>query len=372
MASIDTPGQRARRWRNAVRAGAHFCRVGIRGEVAVVGVDLDVGGVDARFRELLHHGGGDRGREEDVRAGDDVEHARADLREMRLGVEAHHRAAQRHEGVRVELGGPAAGHLAHAGLAGGGIGESRGQDLVAAVAAERVHPDGGHRLRDAAAVVVPAAVPVGIGAELGEEGRHRLLVAQAARGGHRRDDAVHEIGIVDAPLKALEAAVGLAGHRHQMAHAQAVEHEALRPHDVAERDVREVRAIRLARRRVDAARARRSIRRAEHVGRDGEVALGVDGLAGADEVVPPPAGRIVRRGRTRRALAAREAVGDEDRIGAVGREAPVRLEGERHLGQRAAALEREVARGEPAIGDGVERGCRGHGRISLVGSEQSV
>ena len=40
---------------------------------------------------------------------------------------------------------------------------------------------------------------------------------------------------------------------------------------------------------------------------------------------------------------------------------------ERHLRQRAAALQREVARGEPAIGDGVERGCRGHGRSPWSG-----
>ena len=94
--------------------------------------------------------------------------------------------------------------------------------------------------------------------------------------------------------------------------------------------------------------------------RHDEEPVGVDRLAGADQPVPRAVGAV---GRARPAMCwlRGEAVGQQHGVAAVRREAAVGLVGERELGQHGAALEPEVARGEPAIGDRVER-RRGVGR----------
>ena len=73
-----------------------------------------------------------------------------------------------------------------------------------------------------------------------------------------------------------------------------------RAHHVGDGDHREVDAVRPAGRRVDRRRSGGAAAPAEQVGRDHEVAIGVERLAGADHAVPPAEALAARCRRDRR------------------------------------------------------------------------
>src|ERR1700678_2508020 len=69
--------------------------VGSAGEMALVAVDLEVGGIDARRLQLRHHRGSDARRKQLVGARQDVEQLGPNLREVLLGVVMRARLRQR-------------------------------------------------------------------------------------------------------------------------------------------------------------------------------------------------------------------------------------------------------------------------------------
>ena len=85
--------------------------------------------------------------------------------------------------------------------------------------------------------------------------------------------------------------------------------------EVADREQREVQAVRRAGRRVDRGRPGGAAAAAEQVGADHEEPVGVDRPAGADQVVPPAR---AASGAARGVGVPGQGVADEDRVGRVG------------------------------------------------------
>ena len=215
-----------------------------------------------------------------------------------------------------------------------------------------------------------AAVPFGIGGEPRFELRQAPLGVLRAGCGHHRHDRVHHLRVGDGPLERLIAAIGRPGDRDQVAHAQAVEQRLLRGHDVAHRDRRKIRAVRLAGARVGAGAIGRAVGRAQHVRGDDKELVGVDRLARPDQPVPPP--RLIAVGRVTAGgvMAAGVAMGDQHRVAAVGREPAIGLVGDRGLGQDRAALQAKIADQELLVLDRAEIAgacgkCDGHGPCPL-------
>ena len=172
----------------------------------------------------------------------------------------------------------------------------------------------------------------------------RLLAAAAAGRGDHGDHPVHRVGVRDRPLEGLVAAERRAGDGDQVRDAEPVEHRLLRRHDVAQRDGGEVGAVAAVSLGIQAGRSGGAVGRAEHVGRDDEVPVRVDRLAGSDQPIPPAGcfiGGVVLAGGV---LAGGEAVGHEHGIAAARGQLPVAFVGERELGQDVTALQPEVAR----------------------------
>ena len=113
--------------------------------------------------------------------------------------------------------------------------------------------------------------------------------ARAARDDH---DALNLLWVVDGPLHGLEAAHGAAKHAVEFLDAEAVGEFLLRMHHVADGDDGEGAAVGTPRARVDGRRARGALAPAQYVAADHEEAVGIDCLAGANELVPP-AGLLV-------------------------------------------------------------------------------
>ncbi len=229
---------------------------------------------------------------------------------------------------------------------GGGGGRSRlrtgapgtggGADLAAAEFA--VHGrvgevgDVGHHAGDgeaharAAAGRVVALVPArvledGLAADLVEGDGLRAL----AGGGGHGEDLVAEIRILDGPLERLHAPHGAAEGAEQAFDAEVVEQALLRAHHVADGDGGERDPVGAAGGGIGGEGAGGALAAAEHVGADDEVVVGVHGLAGADEVVPPAGLAVVERVDAGAVVVAGEGVADEDGVVGGGVEAAVGL-----------------------------------------------
>ena len=108
---------------------------------------------------------------------------------------------------------------------------------------------------------------------------------------------------------------------------------------VLHRDHGEVRAVDLARVRVDVHGPGRAETRAQVVDADDEEAVGVHGLAGADHGVPPAFRLFLARVDPRHVVRSIQRVADQYRVALVGIEAAVGFVGQRIAADRRAALQ---------------------------------
>ena len=189
------------------------------------------------------------------------------------------------------------------------------EDLVAAVGHLSGHP--GHRqtavrsLARRRVVVVATAEP---GVRLHG---HPADVApgdlQCRRlgGGGRQDHAADPIGIHHRPLERLHPAHRPAHDRPPPSDAQRVGERRLHPHDVADGDDREARAVGGTRGGIGRRRTRGALTAAEDVAAHDEVAVRVDGATGSDQRVPPARLALAVHGSPTGMAVAGERVADE-------------------------------------------------------------
>ena len=179
------------------------------------------------------------------------------------------------------------------------------------------------------------------------------LGAFAAGGGHG-EDAAGEVGEVGGEAQREHAAHGAADDGVEFRDAEVVEEEFLRAHHVADGDEGKLDPVGAAGFGVEGGRAGGALAAAEDVGADDEEAAGVDGLAGADEVVPPAGFFVGRRVPAGGVVVAAEGVADEDGVVARGVEGAVGFVAEGEGGEGLTAAERkgfgmnEIARGHEA------------------------
>ena len=165
-------------------------------------------------------------------------------------------------------------------------------------------------------------------------GSHSMAMRCPRFGAWRGGDeggAACEVGLHDAPFEALESADRTAYKQRGMLYAEVFGKQHVATYHVAHGYLREVSVPRFVCRGVDAERPRGPVVRAEEVGADGEVDVGVEKFAPLDRVRPPVG--HVRVGRQR--------VAYPHDIAAVGVHLPECVVGDCHRGQRIAAFERE-------------------------------
>lgn len=151
-------------------------------------------------------------------------------------------------------------------------------------------------------------------------------------------------GVADGPLQRLHAAEAAADHRGPLADAEAVCQARLAMHPVFHRDHREVRAVDLAGRRIDAGGAAGTVATAEVVEGNDEELAGVDRLARTDAAVPPARLALVDAVVAGGVVVAGEGVADQHRVALRGIQLAVGFDHQVVLGQGLAAgqLERFV------------------------------
>ncbi len=223
------------------------------------------------------------------------------------------------------------------------------------------------RAGDGARRLVGAAAPLRIGHDgLASDFVERDVLRRMARGAGDRHRGEHPVGIGRRPLQHLHAAHRPADHGEQPVDAEMVDQPALQPHHVPDRDDREFQAIGLPGRGVGAAGTGRSHAAAQHVGRNHEIAAGIDRQARPHHHLPPAglAGDGVLVGHE---LVAGEGMADQDGVGLLGIQRAVGLIGQGDAGELRPAIERQppVAELEALAGQigrraGGKDGERGH------------
>ncbi len=202
-------------------------------------------------------------------------------------------------------------------------------------------------LRHDAVLGVVAAVEVRVGDDRAPRDlvEGDVLRRQVRRRGDGHAQA-QPLGEAQRPGERLHAAEAAADDGGESVDAERVDQARLRVDPVLDRDDRKVAAVGAAvRGGVRARRPGRAEARARVVDADDEEAIGVERLAGADQVVPPAlAPRLtgVRAGDVVRRV---ERVAHEHGVAARGVQRAVGLVGERVVGERRAARERQ-RRGE--------------------------
>ncbi len=198
-------------------------------------------------------------------------------------------------------------------------------------------------------VRVDAQLPVvaAVKLRIGDDGLPGDLVEGDVLGGQpgcARDQhgGVQAIGIVGCPAHGLHAAETSSNHGRESIDAQVVGEQSLSLYPVLDRDDGEIRPEGLARAGINRGGPRAPVAAAEIVGADDEKAVGVDGLAGPDAVVPPAGSFVVLGVVAGRVMAAGESVADEYCVAPGSVQPPVRLIDELEPLQGLAASKREA------------------------------
>ncbi len=185
-----------------------------------------------------------------------------------------------------------------------------------------------------------------------------VLCRQLGRGGNGHA-VTHALRVADRPLQRLHAAKTAAHHRSPLLNAQHVGQPGLAVHPVFDGNDRKTGAVALAGFRVDAGRAGGAVAAAEVVQADDEEAIGVDGLTGADAVVPPARFAIVGAVVAGGVVMAGQGVADQHRVAGAGVELTVGLVDQLVAVQRRAAGQGKRVGKRLALGgdqaDGVSR-----------------
>ena len=211
-------------------------------------------------------------------------------------------------------------------------------------------------------------VTLDAGARDGVKGDRHGRLAQA---GGEHGDPADLGGIIGAPKERLHAAHRAADDGMEAGDAEVTDHEALGPDDVAQRDLREEAAVGTARTGVGRERTGRALAAADAVHADDEETVGIDGLAGTDETIPPARLTVVGGIAAGDVMVAAQGVRDEDRVRLVRQQRAVGLVAQGQAGQFTAELQRERLRGSAILpGDRAELAkvgrlgrTVGHGRI---------
>ena len=217
--------------------------------------------------------------------------------------------------------------------------------------------------RHHALLVVVTAVEIGVGHDrLARDLVEGDVLRRELGGGGDDDGVAHALGIGQRPLQRLHRAERAADHRGEALDAELVGEAPLRLDPVLDRDHRELGAPRLAGGRVGRRRPGRAEAAAKVVRADDEEAVGVERLAGSDQVVPPAdvglvvlvvAGDVVR---------GVQRVAHQHRVGARGIQRAIGFVGDverRQLGAAAQAdrlVEMRLLRVGRADGRGIVRG----------------
>ena len=106
-------------------------------------------------------------------------------------------------------------------------------------------------------------------------------------GGGHRNDAFDEVRVFDRPLQDLHAAHGSADYGVEFGDTQVIEQNFLRANHVANRDERESEVVGFTCARIDRLRPGRPLAAADAIGANYEIPGGIDGLARADQAIPP-------------------------------------------------------------------------------------
>jgi hypothetical protein len=145
--------------------------------------------------------------------------------------------------------------------------------------------------------------------------------------------------IGERPLQRLHRAERAADHRGEALDAEVVGEAALRLDPVLDRDHREVGAPGLAGGRIDRGRPGRAEAAADVIGADHEEAVGVERLAGADQVVPPADIGFFLFVKASHMMRGVERVAHQHRVGLRRVQRAVGLVGDLECGQLGAAAQ---------------------------------
>ena len=171
------------------------------------------------------------------------------------------------------------------------------------------------------------------------------------------DRMAHAFRILKRPAQRLHAAEAAAHHRGQGIDAEGIEQQGLRVDPVFDGDHGEISAIGAPGVRMGVHGPGRTEAGPQVVDANHEETIGVDRLAGADHVAPPSFGPVLAGVDPGDVVRCVERVADQYRIALVGRERPVRLEGECVVANRSAAAQCQRSGEEHRLWNGF----KGHG-----------